>query len=355
MDRKAGNLLILLSTLLWGCVKDKPTPPTTGTGATGSVYIVCEGSLSNGNATLYLYNPQTDSVFGDVYRAVNNQALGDVFQSMVRIGDSLYLCINNSDKITVLNKGSHTLAGTIQVAKPRYILPVRAGLAWVSTLFSNRLYAIDPQNQKVLHITELPGQNPEAMCLHMGSLYVCPWDTAVNAIYQLNAETGQLLHTIRIGGYAPHSILVDKEQMLWVLSGNVTKGRQAAWTRIDPSTGNILKTYTFAAGTDPVKPVLNNSRDTLYYIQVKYDGTAANNGVYRMPITATELPTTPFVAGAAYQYYWALGIEPGSGHIYLADPKGFVQKGMAHIYRPDGTLLRSFATGLGPGQFNFDR
>lgn len=355
MDRKAGNLLILLCTLLWGCVKDKPTPPDSGAGATGNVYIVCEGSLSNGNATLYLYNPVTDSVFGDVYRAVNQQPLGDVFQSMTQIGDSLYLCINNSDKITVLQKGSHKWVGNIAIPKPRYITPVRAGLAWVSTLFSNKLYAIDPHQQKVLHITQLPGQNPEGMCLHMGALYVCPWDTAINAIYQLNAETGQLLQTIQIGGYAPHSILVDKEQMLWVLSGNVTKGRQAAWTRIDPSTGNILKTYTFATGTDPVKPILNNTRDTLYYIQVKYDGTATNNGVYRMPITATELPTVPFVAGAAYQYYWALGIEPGSGHIYLADPKGFVQKGMAHVYRPDGTLLHSFATGLGPGQFYFDK
>jgi hypothetical protein len=141
--------------------------------------------------------------------------------------------------------------------------------------------------------------------------------------------------------------------MLWVMAGNVTKGRSATLIRIDPSTGNILKAYTFANGVDPIKPAFNKTRDTLYYIQVKYDGTTNGNGIYRMSILDNELPTVSLIPTLPYQYYYALGIEPGTGYLYVGDPKGFTQKGTVGIYQQDGTLLKTFTTGLGPGQIYF--
>ncbi len=41
---------------------------------------MCEGNFGNGDATLYLYKPEKDSVYGDLYKSANNQPLGDVFQ-----------------------------------------------------------------------------------------------------------------------------------------------------------------------------------------------------------------------------------------------------------------------------------
>ncbi len=353
MGREGCKILILfLGVWLAGCVKDKPqyTPPYI---SSGNVAIVCEGNLGNGDGTLYIYNTATDSVAGDLYKAANGQQPGDVFQSMTRIGDSLYLCVNNSDKIVVIDAHTYKLAGTISIPKPRYILPISKRKAYVSTLFSTKLYTIDPTDLQVLGATILPYQNPEGMCLVGGSLFVCPWDTMCNKILKIDAETGQIIQAIQVPGYAPHAVLVDKEQMLWVVSGNPVKRRAAAITRIDPSTGSVLKSYTLPVDADPIKPAFNTTRDTLYFIEVQYNGSAENNGIYRMGIHEATVPTTPFIKAAKYQYYWALGIEPSTGNIYVGDPKGFIQKGNVLVYNTAGTLLQTFNVGLGPGQFYF--
>ncbi len=191
------------------------------------------------------------------------------------------------------------------------------------------------------------------MCAHAGNIFVCPWDTTCNKVYKIDATTSQVTQSIQASGYAPHAVLVDKEQMLWVLSGNVPKGKPAFLTRIDPSTGNTLKTYTFPSKTDPIKPIFNYTKDTLYFIEVQYDGTVNNNGIYRMAIYDATLPVQPFIKAAQYQYFWALGIDPATGNIYIGDPKGFTQKGTVSVYQPNGTQLKTFDVGLGPGQFYF--
>lgn len=347
------TIILLLTTLLAACVKDTPNPSINIASTNGSVYVVCEGNFGNGDATLYNYNTATDSVNGDLYRTHNNAALGDVFQSMKRIGDSLYLCINNSDKVVVLNAKTHKEAGIINIPKPRYILPISPSLAYVSTLYSNKIYTINPKTLQVTGTITIPHQNPEGMVRILDNVIVCPWDTTCNKIYTINTTNSSVTHTTQIAGYAPHAVLVDKEQMLWVMAGNATKGKAATLTRIDPSTGNILKAYTYASGVDPIKPAFNKTRDTLYYIQVKYDGSTDGNGIYRMSILGNELPTVSLIPTLPYQYYYALGIEPATGYLYVGDPKGFTQKGTVGIYKQDGNLLKTFTTGLGPGQIYF--
>ena len=348
-------LIVFLYFWFTSCVKDKPAALNNATpGSSGNVYVVCEGNFGVGDATLYAYEPLHDSVFGDLYISVNHQPLGDVFQSMKRIGNQFFLCVNNSDKVVVINANDWTLAGTISIPKPRYILLISPTKAYVSTLYSNKVYIINPETLLVTGTIELPNNNPEGMCLFNGSAIISTWDTAGNSVSNVDVTTDKVTQTYKTAGYAPQEALVDKEQMLWVLSGNPTDHKTCILTRIDPSTGSMLKSFTFPATADAIRPVFNNTKDTLYYIEANQDGGIANNGIYRMGINETALPSQPFVAAKQYQYFWALGIDPASGYIYIGDPKGFTQKGTAYIYRPDGTQVGSFNVGLGPGHFYFD-
>ncbi len=332
-----------------------PGPAGNGVpGATGNVYVMCEGNFGNGDASLYAYAPVNDSVYGDLYATANGHQVGDVLQSMQHIGDKLFLCVNNSDKILVLNAADRKQVGSISIPKPRYILPVTASKAYVSALYSNKVYIINPQTLQVTDTIELPGRNPEGMCRYNNSVIVCAWDTAGNAVYKIDISTDRLIQAINVAGKAPQEALLDKEQMLWVLAGEQFSGKTATWTRLDPSTGAVLKSYTFPAEANTVRPVFNNTRDTLYFIEANQGGGTTNNGVYRMGIHQDSLPTQAFVAARLYQYFWALGIDPLSGNIYVGDPKGFIQKGSVYIYKPDGTELRRFDVGLGPGHFYFD-
>ena len=349
-------LVILLCCWVTSCVKDKPANVSNTTpNSSGNVYIVCEGNYGSSNdATLYAYEPTQDSVFGDIYAAANNQPLGNVFQSMQRIGDKLFLCVNNSNIVAVVNADNWKLSGVINIPQPRYILPVSATKAYVSALYGNKVYVVNTQTLQVTDTISFPSQNPEGMCLYNSTAIICTWDTACNHIYEVDVNTDKVVQAVKIAGYAPQEAVVDKEQMLWILAGEQYDGKIATWTRLDPSTGEILASYQFPADANTVRPVFNNTKDTLYYIEANQSGGVADNGIYRMDIHSTLLPTQPFVVAKQYQYFWALGVDPLSGNIYVGDPKGFVQKGSVYIYKPDGTQIKSFTVGVGPGHFYFD-
>ncbi len=348
---------ILIVSLQSACVKDKPTEPDTkppaATEATGNVYTVCEGSLGNGNATLYMYNYRNSIDFGNVYESVNTGSkLGDVFQSMRRIGDKWFLCINNSDKVLVLDSARKQI-GIIDIPKPRYILPVSDTKAYVSTLFSNKVYIINPQSMSVSGTIDMPYQNPEYMAMRNNKAYISTWDTACGNIYTIDIATDKVRDVIAINNRAPHGMAVDKDGNLWVVSGNVYKGKPAAITQLDDK-DKVIKTFYFSAKSDVIKPVFNLAKDVLYFIEVDYNGGTDNNGIYRMGINDTQLPPMPFVAGQKFQYFWALGIAPQSGNIYIGDPKGFIQKGAVLVYDAEGKQVNSFAVGVGPSSFYFE-
>lgn len=356
MGAKVSKTLVILLLVLASCVKDKPGVLTSVLpNASGNVYIICEGAFGFGNSSFYAWQPNKSEVYGDIYKTTNNQPLGDVFQSMQRIGDKLFLCINNSDKIVVLDAATWRQLASINIAKPRYILPISPSKAYISTLYSNKVYIIDPQACTITGSVELPRQNPEGMCRYNDAAFICTWDTASDNIYKVDLNTNEILQEIKIGGYAAQTALLDKDQMLWVLSGNREKGRAAKLSYVDPSAGTLIRSYSFPADADVIKPVFNVTKDTLYFIEVNYNGGVANNGVYRLSINETALPAQPFLQAAQYQYFWALGIDPATNDIYIGDPKGFVQQGSIDIYRPGGQKITSFKTGIGPGQFYFDK
>ena len=356
MGRKSyKTLIIILCVWLVSCKKDKPYAINAHLpNIAGNIYIVCEGNFGNGDATLYSYNSLTDSVYGDLYKSANNQPLGDVFQSMQHIGDKLFLCVNNSDKVVVVNANNWLVTGSLNIPKPRYILPISATKAYVSTLYSNKVYIINPQTIKVTGSITLPNNNPEGMYLYKEDAIICTWDTIGNNIFKIDATADTIVQTIPIAGFAPQEALLDKEQRLWVLAGNQPEKKVCTWTCIDLSTGKIIKSFQFPGDVDAIRPVFNNTKDTLYFIEANYYSGTANNGIYRMGIHDATLPSLPFVAAKQYQYFWALGVEPLTGNIFIGDPKGFTQKGSVSIYRPDGTLVKSFDVGIGPGHFYFD-
>ena len=349
----AFSLLLFLG--LSACKKEPSTPaPVPETEGQRKVFIVCEGAFGNGNSSMSLYLPEKDSVYEDIFNAVNGTELGDVFQSMTRMGNLYYLCLNNSDKVLSLNS-DFTINKYHTVPKPRYVQQVSAGKAYVTSMYHNRVYILNTAAQSVAGYLELGGMNTEGMAVLGDKAYISTWDTSVNKIYVINTTTDALTDSITIAGYAPQEVLVDREQKLWVLSGNVAKGKPAAWTRLDSETGDIIKSYHFPVTADPLHPVMNNTKDTLYFIEVNYNGGSENNGIYRMSINDATLPAAPFISAQQFQYYWGLGIEPVTGDIYVGDPKGFIQKGSVKVYSPDGTKKTEFPVGVGPGHFYFEQ
>lgn len=360
---KILSVCLVACVLLTACNKDRQkgaqpsskgnVPPDAQPGER-NVYIACEGAYGNGNASLDVQNLASFAFYQDVYLAVNGQQLGDVFQSIDRIGDSMFLCINNSDKIVVMNAKTRHYAGVINIPKPRYILSINPEKAYVSTLYSNKVYIINPKKLSIEGTIDMPAQNPEGMLLQGSKAYICPWDINSNKVYIVSIVTDQVIDSYTVGGYAPQAAVADMYGNVWVLSGNVEKKRNAALTQLIPGGNHVLKTLHFKELQDVMKPVMNNRGDMLYFIGVDYQGKSGYNGIFRMNIMDESAPATPVIPAQKFQYYWGLGIDPLTDDIYVGDPKGFIQKGQVTVYSSNNEQKRTFATGVGPGYFYFD-
>ena len=355
MGRKGNQAIILLLCLLVSCTKDKPTGRTnTVSSSQSGVYVICEGQYPRPDASLYLYKPASDSVFGDLYMGANGRPLGEVFESMAHIGNYFFLAVNNSNKVVVVTADGAKEVATISIPQPRYILPVDASRAYVSSLYSNKVFIINTQTFAITDSITLPSINSEGMCLVDNNAFIACWDTASQYIYKVDITTNHITQNIRVAGYAPSAIVADKNNLLWVMAGNQSYNKIPTLTHIDPSTGDMLGSFTFSAAVNPIKPAFNPAKDTLYFIEAAFSGGSANNGIFRIGINESSLPAHPFIVATANQYYWGLGIDPTSGLIYVGDPKGFNQSGSVSVYHADGSLKTSFAVGVGPGAFSFD-
>lgn len=341
------------------CEKVENTPVGSGVPPSNvmdrNVYVVCEGSLGNGNASLSAYTPGKAISYFNVYQSANGQLLGDVFQSMQLIDDKLFLCVNNSDKIVVLNEDDKKEVGTISLSKPRYIQAISAKKAYVTSIFSNKVHIIDPEKMTVTGSISMPAQNPEGIALVNDKVYVCCWDTLCSSIYVIDTGSNMVVDSIPLSGKAPHDILVDKSGLLWVMAGNATQKNWATLSYVQPSTRQVIRYYQFPEYADPTKMAYSSSMDRLYFLMVDYNGNTNYNGVYTMTRQSTELPKEPLIDAVRFQYFWGLGVDPVTDDIYVADPKGFVQKGTVSVHNTDGSLKSTFSVGVGPGNFYFDK
>ncbi len=346
--------LILCLLLLSSCVKDKPADPDQNPpGAGRRLLIINEGSLSNGNASLSVYLPEKDSVYNQVFWQKNKQTLGDIFQSITVVDDRLFLAINNSDKIVIAAKDDFSYIGQLQVSKPRNMLLLDSEKMYVSSLFHPEINIINPKTLQLTGHIAVDYPNTEGLLLHQGSVYACNWDTACSYLYQIDPQTDQIVARIELAGKAPQQVLADKQNNLWVLGGNVAKQCAASLTHINLQTGAVTG-YTFPAHADMMKPTWNAGRDTLFMLGVNYEGSGSYNGVFRTSIHTEDLDEMlqePFISAAPMQYFWALAVDSLTGHIFIGDPKGFIQQGDVLEYDAKGKYLQRFAVGVGPGAF----
>ncbi len=323
------------------CKSDKPeiidqAPIVAGS---KSVYITNEGNFQFGNASVSYYNPEQNQIVEDVFKANNNQNLGDVCQSIAYFNEKFYLVVNNSHKIEVVNSGTFKSCGTISgLNSPRYFLPVNNQKGYVTDLYDNQISIVDLNSNSVTGHIPCTGWTEELMMIS-GKVFVT--NPYRDKLYVINTLTDQISDSISIG-YASNSLKEDKFGRIWVLcAGNSTIS--GGLYCINPSTNVVEQSLPFSSTSNPCRLRMNATNDTLYWL---------NNGIYRMSITATVTPTAPFIAQSGVNYY-GLGIDPSTNEIYVSDAIDYVQKGMIYRYQSNGTLIHTFRAGISPGDFYF--
>lgn len=342
--------IVLAFMLLISACKKESTPPVKLSLQDG-VFIVNQGSFTVGNSSLSYFQTTNNQLYNEVFKAVNNVPLGDVAQSIFIDDETAYIVVNNSGLVYAIDRWTAEYKGTIEnLTSPRFFLKVSDEKAYVSDLFSNSIWIVNPQNYSKTGEIKVD-RSTEEMVMVGSEVFVANWSgynqTLKNdKILVVNSTNDQVVDSIKVG-IEPNSMVVDKNSNLWVLcSGGFENEEIPSLWKIDPVSHNVIDTLIFPKlELDPVSLEISGAGDSLFYL---------NYGVYKMAITDTKLPDTVFIPENNERYFLTLGVDPTNGTLFISNPLDYFSNGLVYRFDKYGNFKEQFGVGVIPGAFGFN-
>lgn len=352
---KSCTLILTLAMVLLtaACTKSDSSgddgAPDVPPGRSGAVYVLNEGMFMSNNATLSLYDPQARTVESDIFYKANSALLGDSPTSLSMFKGKAFITISNSGKIYIINPQSGLLTGKItNLNSPRYIEFISDDKAYVSNLWSDVIDIINPTTeQKIGTITLGKGNYAERFVRVGDYVYTNLWSYGTK-ILKIDTRDDRIVDVLEVG-IQPMTLLADNNGKLWTLTDGGWEDHPIAYTdpeivSIDLSTFSVERRFTLKRNTTVMYDMtISEDGKDLYYV---------SDGIYRMSTKATSLPSTPLIGAMAGNFY-SIGIDPGSGEIYIGDAIDFQQNGKVFRYSKQGELIDTFKAGINPGEFGF--
>ena len=127
------------------------------------LFIMNEGNFQYGNASLSYYNPATKEIQNEVFYRANAMKLGDVAQSMVVRDNVGWLVVNNSHVVFAIDLSTFKEIGRItNLTSPRYIHFISDEKAYISQIWDNRIFIVNPKRFEVTGYIECPNMTMES-------------------------------------------------------------------------------------------------------------------------------------------------------------------------------------------------
>ncbi len=312
------------------------------------VLISNEGNFGAANASLSYYFPDEKRIENAVFSRTNGIPVGEVLQSMTVNGNDIYLISNNSGVVFVINKNTLKLRGQIEdLISPRYVHFVNSEKAYISDLYGKKITVFNPKNLQVSKEIDVKHLSTEQMVQYQKFVFTNCW-SGDNKILVIDTQNDAVVDSIEVG-IQPCSILLDKNNKLWVLNDgggwpeNPAGYENSSLWRIDAGTRKVEKKFIFPEGSYFPSICLNGNADTLYFI---------NNGLWCIPVNAETLPKNTIIPADGKSFY-KVGIDPDNSEIYLSDAIDWVQNGVVYRYSPQLQPLDTIRAGIIPGGFCF--
>jgi DNA-binding beta-propeller fold protein YncE len=312
------------------------------------LFIVNEGNFMYGNASLSYYDIDKQHTENEVFVNANGIKLGDVAQSMTIHNGLGYIVVNNSGVIFTIDVNTFKIVDIITgFTSPRYIHFVNDSKAYVSDLYSSKIYILNTVTKKISGSISISGHRSTEQMVQSGKYVFTNCWSYDNKILVIDSDNDLIVDSITVG-IQPNSLVIDKNNKLWVLTdggyqGNPYGHEIPSLYCINVSDFETEKKFDFELSDSPSRLCINNSLDTLYFL---------NKSVWQISADATELPTIPIIPYKGTIYY-GLAVSPKTSEIYLADAVDYVQNGKIYRYTAQYVCIDTIDAGVSPSNFCF--
>lgn len=329
-------LTVFMITLLGSCRKEdeKNTEPLPATSHTA--WVLNEGNFGWGNASIGRLSLDDSLYIPGVFERVNQRPLGDVLQSGLVHQGELYLVLNNSGTIEVLDPIEAKLLRTLRVGEsPRYMSPIAHSVdAWVTDLFGGFVRKINLQTGEVKETVLIPGWNEK--------IYALP--SQLQVVMNLSSHALYFIDDLNPGNLDSFKV-PDSQMRDMVLSedGNSlyvciqTGGQKGVLLQIsDRGQAKEIALLDFI----PRRLVIRG--DDAFCLGSEW--------IYRIQLSSGQVESWVPIQEGMVPY--GLSLDP-RGNLWLMDAVDYVQQGKVLVYNQQAQQVAIFNVGAIPREILF--
>jgi hypothetical protein len=347
-------LTLGLILLLFSCKKPVAELQDLPDSLENGLLTLNEGLFQQNNSSLTWFDLQTQQVYTKVFEAKNGIGIGDTGNDMGIYGGKIYIVVNNSHILHVLDRktglllGQRSLTNNNSGSSPRQIRFYEE-YAYISA-FDGSVFKLDTVNFLIEKIA-IAGTNPDAMCVVGDKLLVSnsggltsTGDSTIS-VFQLPALNEIQRITV---GRNPGRIAYDTQQFIYVVSrGNYTS-IPTKLVKINTTTWEVESSQELPVGS--VLPI--NGKLYLSHYE-------SNEGVSKLVIMNAqtgEIENDNCIAGLSIQTLYGMQYMQimGQDVIVLSDAKGYINQGKVLVLDLNGNLLFEYTSGLNPNKTVFN-
>lgn len=340
------TLLLFVLVVVTSCKKNPPETMDSPAVLKHGILVLNEGLFQLNNASLSWVDRTTSATNNEFFAQKANRLLGDTGNDMQRYGGKIYIVVNVSSTIEVLNATTGEPIQQISMLngsnskQPRNI--VFSGNKALVSCFDGFVDVIDTAT---LSITKrIPvGLNPESMTIagqrlfvsNSGGLNAPTMDSTVSVI-DLNAlsETAKV-----VVGKNPGSIAADNNGNIFVIARGNYGSIPSRLKRIDAVTLTVTSYAFEASGIEKMENSL-----LISYTNPSNQQTQ----IARFNPQTEQIEDTDFLDLSAVQTFAGMQYEPAQELLVVMDANGYTTTGYILEFSKAGIFKQKYHVGLIP-------
>lgn len=343
--------LLILSWLLFACDKNNDLPSATSVMDHG-ILVLCEGLFQQNNSSLSWIDLNDETVDTDFFTSQNGRFLGDTGNDMKMYGSKIYIIVNNSNTIEVINKKDGKSIKQISMtngsaAKQPRAIAFYNGKAFV-TCYDGFVDVIDTTNLTISQRIPV-GSNPESLAVSNGKLFVSNSGglnyPAVDSTVSIIDLTSYAELDRIVVGKNPGAVQVDSEGDVYVIARGNYSSIPSRMVRINSQTNSVEQTYSFDASG---MALMND------YFLISYYNYSTQSSEIRLFNTLNEtIENNNFISTSGLTTLYGIQYNPATDKIYCLDAMNYTNSGYVRQYTSTGVYEKSYHVGLNPSKLIF--
>jgi len=319
------------------------------------LFVLSEGLFNNNNSTLAKYNLETGTMSSDFFATVNHRGLGDTANDMGIYGSKLYVVVNVSGCVEVIDANTGNSLKQIKIVnnqntsrEPRAIA-FSGKKAYVCN-FDGTIVRIDTTSLEI-DATLTCGNNPDGICVANGKLYVSNsgglnfpvFDKTVSVIDLISFTEIKKITT----GINPGDLKADSQ-------GNVYLIARGNYSSVSSRLQKISKSNDAVISFDSIPCAgfaINN--DTAYIYN--YDWSTFSCSVVSFNCKTDKVINKNFISDNTNIISpYGIDVNPFNSDVYITDAKNYTTAGDVFCFDKKGKLkFKLNETGINPNKVVF--